>query len=296
MALIEGWLPPTRQNWQLLSTIWQISYPIIGSAQYFISWYGMGKTSVTSRFNMPGRVAWFLMEVPGFTTLLYIMKTLPAQVGVHDLPWQNQVLAGLFVIHYCYRAVLYPFIQPSMSPIHPLVALSAIGFQLCNAICLGGWLAAYGPTTASAWEKQLGYGGLAQFVAGIALFYVGLTGNYFHDEELREIRRAEQRRQEKVAREQRAKVGAQGEVRVDKHYRLPDTMLFRYMLFPHYFLEWVEWFGWWMASGWSMPGRAFFVNEVTTMFPRAKSGRAWYAERFGEEKIRRKWTIIPGVY
>uniref|UniRef100_L2FIB5 Steroid 5 alpha-reductase n=1 Tax=Colletotrichum fructicola (strain Nara gc5) TaxID=1213859 RepID=L2FIB5_COLFN len=261
MALVEGWLPPTRENWQLLSTVWQISYPIIGSMQYLISWYGMGKTSVVSRLNIPGRVAWFLMEAPGFTTMLYIMFTLPGKMGVEDLPWQNKVLAGLFVLHYCYRAVLYPLIQPSMSPIHP----------------------------------ALGAFGVAQFVAGIGLFYVGLVGNYFHDEELREIRRAEMRRQERIVKEQRAK-GVEGKVSVDKHYRLPDALLFRYVLFPHYFLEWVEWFGWWMASGWGMPGRAFFVNEVTAMLPRARSGRGWYVERFGEEKVGKRWVIVPGVY
>ncbi|KAI8185239.1 hypothetical protein K4K53_001507 [Colletotrichum sp. SAR 10_77] len=200
--------------------------PQIGSMQYLISWYGMGKTSVVSRLNIPGRVAWFLMEAPGFTTLLYIMFTLPGKVGVEDLPWQNKVLAGLFVIHYCYRAVLYPLIQPSMSPIHPAVAFSALGFQLCNATCIGGWLAAYGPTTPAAWERQLGAFGVAQFVAGIGLFYVGLVGNYFHDEELREIRRAEMRRQERIVKDQKAK-GVEGKVSVDKHYRLPDALLFR---------------------------------------------------------------------
>ncbi|KAF6806642.1 steroid 5 alpha-reductase [Colletotrichum sojae] len=292
MAIIEGWLPPSRENYTLISTVFQIAYPIIGSMQYLVSWYGMGKTSVASRFNIPGRAAWFLMEVPGLLTVLYVMGTLPARVGIEDLPWQNKVLAGLFVIHYVYRAVIYPFIQPSMSPIHPLVAASALGFQLCNGVSIGGWLAAYGPTTPEAWEARLYPFGLVQFVAGIGLFYVGLVGNYFHDEELREIRRAETRRQEKVRRE-----GSMQEAKgVDKHYRLPNTMMFRYVLFPHYFLEWVEWFGWWMASGWGVPGRAFLVNEVTAMFPRAWRGRGWYEERFGEEKIRRRWTIVPGVF
>ncbi len=62
-----------------------------------ISWYGMGKTSVISRFNLPGRIGWMIMECPGFTTLLYIMNTLPGERGITDLPWQNKVLAGLFV-------------------------------------------------------------------------------------------------------------------------------------------------------------------------------------------------------
>jgi 3-oxo-5-alpha-steroid 4-dehydrogenase 1 len=57
----------------------------------------MGKTSVVSRLNLPGRIAWFTMEAPGFLTLLYIMNTLPKQMEITDLPWQNKVLAGLFV-------------------------------------------------------------------------------------------------------------------------------------------------------------------------------------------------------
>ena len=62
-----------------------------------IGWYGMGKTSVTSRLNFPGRIGWVIMECPGFLTLLYTMKTLPTEQGVTNLPWQNKVLAALFV-------------------------------------------------------------------------------------------------------------------------------------------------------------------------------------------------------
>jgi 3-oxo-5-alpha-steroid 4-dehydrogenase 1 len=57
----------------------------------------MGKTSVTSRLNLPGRIGWFTMEAPGFLTLLWLMKTMPAEHGITELPWQNKVLAGLFV-------------------------------------------------------------------------------------------------------------------------------------------------------------------------------------------------------
>lgn len=69
----------------------------IALLQFPLSWYGMGKTSVESRLNLPGRVAWMLMEAPGFMALLYMMKTLPRMHGIEDLPWQNRVLAGLFV-------------------------------------------------------------------------------------------------------------------------------------------------------------------------------------------------------
>ena len=57
----------------------------------------MGKTSIESRWNLPGKLGWVLMEAPGFTNLLYIMFTLPAQNGIKSLPAENWLMAGLFV-------------------------------------------------------------------------------------------------------------------------------------------------------------------------------------------------------
>lgn len=56
----------------------------------------MGKTSIDSRFNIPGRIAWIVMEVPGVLTLLYLMFALPAQNGLSNLPMANWLMAGLF--------------------------------------------------------------------------------------------------------------------------------------------------------------------------------------------------------
>jgi 3-oxo-5-alpha-steroid 4-dehydrogenase 1 len=195
------------------------------------------------------------------------------------------------VIHYCYRAVLFPFLQPSMSPIHVGVWSLAFGFQVCNALCISSWLSAYGPTTTEAWSSVCS---VPQFIFGIGIFYLGLSSNFFHDEELREIRRREQKRQERI----RKKAGGEGQAAsVEKHYQIPQAGLFRYMLYPHYLSEWVEWFGFWMAAGWGCgPARAFLVNEIFSMLPRAVNGKKWYMERFGEDKIKKKWAIIPGVW
>lgn len=195
------------------------------------------------------------------------------------------------MIHYTYRAVLFPYLQPSMSPIHLLVWSAALTFQLCNATSIGCWLAAYGPTTPEAWAAT-GPFPTARFVLGILVFYLGLSSNFFHDEELREIRRSEGRRQEKMRREQGG--SAKG---IEKHYRVPEAGLFRWILYPHYLCEWIEWAGFWMAAGWGcVPARAFLFNEVATMVPRAVRGRWWYLERFGEEKVGKKWAVLPGVY
>ncbi|CAK7262477.1 hypothetical protein SEPCBS57363_000066 [Sporothrix epigloea] len=290
MTLIEGWLPPTRENYDFMMRIWTF-YPLFASTQWATSWYGMGKTSVNSRLNIPGRIAWLTMESPGFLTLLYLMSTLTEEQGITDLPWQNKVLAGLFVIHYSYRAVIYPLIAPSMSPIHVAVWGMAIAFQLVNATSIGSWLAAYGPITAKEWEAQLSPWPTLQFVVGIAIFYLGLAANYYHDDELREIRRREEQRQLRVAKENGSSPQA-----VDKHYQLPDAGLFKYMLYPHYFVEWIEWTGFYMAAGWScLPARMFVINEVCAMLPRAVKGKQWYIQRFGSDQVGRRWAVIPGV-
>lgn len=247
----------------------------------------MGKTSGNSVFNIPGRIAWFTMEIPSIITIVYTMNHLTAKHDITDLPWQNKVLAGLYVLHYVYRAVLFPFLQPSMSPIHVVVWASAISFQLTNATCIGSWLAAYGPTTQEEWNAQ-GFSVL-RFAVGLVVFYIGLTSNYFCDEELREIRRNEQRRQ--------ARLADQGKKGIEKHYSVPNNGLFKYMLYPHYFMEWIEWLGFWIAAGWSCgPARAFLLAEFFAMLPRAVSGKKWYMEKFGEEKIKGKYAVIPGVW
>ncbi|PNY25984.1 Uncharacterized protein TCAP_04080 [Tolypocladium capitatum] len=302
MAIIQGWLPPTRAHYELILKLWQFSYPVFGSCGWLFAWKGMGgKLPAPSRFNMPGRVAWLTMEVPGFLTLLYIMRTLPQQHGIHDLPWQNRVLGGLFVIHYAYRAVLFPLLQPSVAPIHVFTWSLAIGFQLFNATCLGSWLAAYGPVTPEAWAAQAP---LPQFALGIAVFYVGLAGNFFHDEELREIRRREQRRQERIRKSAGPPPSSSNDTNgtaarkvVEKHYEIPQAGLFRYVLFPHYFCEWIEWTGFLIAAGWSCaPAWAFLVNEISAMLPQAVNGREWYVDKFGEDKVGKKRAVIPWVW
>ncbi|KAM7191335.1 3-oxo-5-alpha-steroid 4-dehydrogenase domain containing protein [Rhypophila sp. PSN 637] len=297
-GLIPNWYPPNRQNYNLILFLWQF-FPLAASLQWLISWYGMGKTSVNSRLNLPGRIGWLTMEAPGFLTLLYNLRYLAPQANPHylseeySLPWQNKVLAALFVLHYSYRALLFPILQPSMSPLHILVWLFGLLFQIINGTCIGAWLAAYGPLTQKDWSSNLTFGTF-QFVLGISLFYVGLAANYYHDDELREIRRREIRRQERLASQ--SKNPEQAIKKVEKHYEIPQAGLFKVMLYPHYFVEWVEWTGFWIAAGVGCtPARCFVVNEVAAMLPRAVSGKKWYEDKFGKEKIGKKWAVIPGV-
>ncbi|KAL8694544.1 MAG: hypothetical protein Q9218_000800 [Villophora microphyllina] len=220
MAILESWLPPSREHWELITFLWQF-FPV--------------------------------------------------------------------TIHYLYRALISPlFLNPSMSPIHPLVLASALTFQVINGTCIGGYLAGYGPTTIGDWS-----GSMIRIEIGLMIFFAGFMGNIFHDDELREIRRAAAENQERKAEAQgdRAKAGG-----VEKVYMIPENGLFRIILYPHYLCEWVEWIGFWIIGGWGcVPARTFVVNEITTMLPRALSGKRWYIDRFGKERVGSRKAVIPGL-
>ena len=175
-----------------------------------------------------------------------------------------------------------------MAPIHAVVWAGASAFQLLNATSIGGWLAGYGPTTQAEWA-----GSAERIEVGMMIWAVGLMGNIFHDEDLREIRRA-------AARDHKKRQEQQGEQdngkKAEKVYKVPQNGLFSMVLYPHYFFEWIEWCGFWMVGGLACgPARTFVINEISTMLPRALQGKQWYIERFGKEKIGSRKAVIPGI-
>ncbi len=114
MAIINSWLPPSREHWEMLNWAWQF-FPLVSRmkpnteessliccsqlavGQAFTSYYPSGKTSVVSRFNIPGKIGWFTMEIPSIIIMLYNMVYLPQQLGISKLPLPNKLMAGLFV-------------------------------------------------------------------------------------------------------------------------------------------------------------------------------------------------------
>ena len=215
------------------------------------------------------------------------MVTIPRQEGIDSLPWGNWTMAGMYTVHYIYRAILSPLLlNPSMSPIHPFVAASAFCWQVINGLSLGGWLAGYGPTTTWDWA-----GRLYMIEIGLVVWGWALLGNIFHDDDLREIRRSTLKRQKAQAEKEGKPIEG-----VEKLYMLPKNGLFHFILYPHYLCEWIEWFGFYMVGGWDcVPARSFLINEVATMFPRALQGKQWYIDRFGKERVGKRKAIIPGI-
>ncbi len=183
-----------------------------------------------------------------------------------------------------------------MSPVHPLVWLSALAFQVANAVSIGGWLGGHGPVMASDWSGRHAY-----MAFGTLVWLVGFVGNFIHDDVLREIRRAAARTQQR--REQELDKGGNQATKekkkkdsVDKVYMIPQTLLFRWIFYPHYVCEWIEWAGFWIFGGrHCVPARSFLLNEISTMTPRALLGRRWYLQRFGPAKVKGRRAVIPGL-
>jgi 3-oxo-5-alpha-steroid 4-dehydrogenase 1 len=174
-----------------------------------------------------------------------------------------------------------------MSPMHISVALSALFFNVLNGACIGGYLGGYGPVTTAEWSDRMIY-----LQVGLVIWICGFLGNIYHDDELRELRRSSIREQEQKAKSE----GIKDKKSVDKVYKIPQAGLFEFILYPHYFCEWIEWTGYWIIGGWScIPARSFLLNEVTAMLPQAVSGKRWYIERFGKEKIGNRKAVIPGL-
>lgn len=273
------------------------------------------------------------MEIIGPVNMLYVMwKQEPSILG---LPLWNKITAALYVIHYVNRAVLQPlFIAPSMSPIGMEIFLVVSTFNWINGAIFGCWVVGYdtkiagynvrisGSEPLSGWRKAIPY-------AGLIVFAFGCINNIRAQLTLWRMRREEAHR--RVTKDK--KKHAQQENIYSKVYVIPPSRgLFASHLYPHYWYEWIEWFGYalvgtavlssiafasrpvttqeLMVAPWHwplaqlaekyqipfpLPALAFLLNCMAAMLPQARRGLRWYKQTFGNEAIVGRSAIVPGV-
>ena len=206
-------------------------------------------------------------------------------------------LAGLILIHYAHRSVISPLRTPSRSKIHAIVVLSAMVFNAVNGPLLGAYL-----SSPEGLSYLTGAYQRPRFWFGILIWAAGFVGNIVHDEILHNIRRKKQAEDAKKTPEQIAKEKKKGE-----HYAIPHGLLYKYISYPNYFCEWVEWFGFALAASplpsfrsWEAflatitPPFLFFVAEVLVMLPRSIKGHQWYHSKFPNYPKERK-AVIPFI-
>lgn len=285
---LTDFFPPTPEAYSSLLSMFQY-FPVITISQWLSSFHPAGKTSLaSSRLNLPGPIAWSIMEIVGPINLLYVLWRLPpmldTNMSIASLTTWNKLVASLYVVHYVNRAIISPlFASPSMSPIHASIVLSAALFNWFNSSCLAAWLVGYetpvlGYKTdggAPASSSALSSLSIAQQVlpyAGLALFAIGMAGNISAERTLYRLRREEadrrfiaianeKRKQEETKRPSGADLPPETTVqetrdRYTKVYVVPPPRgLYRAMLYPHYVFEWLEWFGFALAGTAVFPGR-----------------------------------------
>lgn len=261
----------------------------------------MGRTSIISKANLPGRYAWAAAEVLGPLNLLYVVYSLPGKLKPQPdaassvlgtgLPIQHEILGALYVIHYTNRALITPLlIAPSMSPIHASVAFMMAMFQLINSANLACWIVYSAREMGGKNHSPLFS---AMSALGIVLYFGGLAGNIVAENKLFSLRRG--------AAKRKAKSEGKATVTYDKVYTIPPAEgLFKYVMYPHYVLEWFEWTGVWVLGGawglgWGNKSAAlwFVIAEITAMLPRAYDGKKWYEGKFGKRAVAGRAGAIP---
>ncbi|PPQ97410.1 hypothetical protein CVT26_006794 [Gymnopilus dilepis] len=275
-----------------------------------------------SIFLLDGRKSWIAMELVSPLMFLYTFITSPLTVKAPPLPSLTEphaVLALCYLIHYANRALLSPLRTPSRSKTHIIVPLWGMFFNTINGSLMGSYLSS--PYA----RKYIPEAPRSMFYLGLALWFVGLLGNIYHDEILLDIRR-------KANSKGKGKADANGKP-AGEHYAIPQGGLYSLISYPNYFCEWIEWLGFALAASpvpfhlagltfssltsallsrqtyidlWNIPGHMFaptlsppwifLLSEVVLMLPRAYKGHQWYHEKFGDAYPKQRKAAIPFLF
>ncbi len=207
---------------------------------------------------IPNYLGWIIME--GWA--------LPIFIGVYLWQYNSNsyslFFAALYVLHYIYRALIYPFrIRTKGKKIPLTISFSAMFFNTINAGINAWVLARY------VYYPQ-GYCNQWPFIVGILLFVLGVYINISSDNILIHLRKP-------------------GEI----GYKIPFGGAFKYVSCANMFGEIIEWTGYAIMC-WHLAAVSFLFNTAANLIPRAIHHHRWYLQTFPEYPQDRK-AIIPFV-
>jgi len=210
---------------------------------------------------LPARLGWILMELPSPLCFAWLYFQ-----GGNRYEAAALVLFSLYMAHYIYRAVVYPFQMRGSGKTKPLLTVvMAVLFNVFNG-SLNGWaIGALAAHLNDAWLTD------PRFVIGVALFILGAGINLHSDAILRALR----------------KPG-------DSSYTIPNKGLHKQVASPNYFGEIVEWSGFALAAS-TMPALAFLLFTIANLVPRARDHLNWYRQTFPSYPEERR-ALIPKVW
>ncbi|XP_067942189.1 3-oxo-5-alpha-steroid 4-dehydrogenase 1-like [Watersipora subatra] len=206
-----------------------------------------------------GRLSWVLMEAPNLIVPLFLIAIPSSDIVM--LP-ANFILFGMFTCHYIHRTLIYPFLQP-VKPHTAITVLSAFAFCSINAYIQGLSLFVVHKYPNS-WIQQ------PSFIAGVAVWLLGLYINIRGDHVLRNLRKP-------------------GEI----GYKIPNGFWYDYVSCANFLGEVIEWFGYALAC-WNIAALSFAVFTAANLIPRAIQHHKFYKEKFEDYPKTRK-AIIPFI-
>lgn len=205
---------------------------------------------------LPGALGWLLMELPQPVGMALCFAGRARAAGLAAL-----VCLSLWMGHYAYRTLLYPFLTRTRGFALTVVATGFvlnIGFSYLN----GRHLFSFGPDRPPSWLVD------GRFLVGGVLFVGGFLLCASSDQILRDLRRPG-----------------------DTGYHTPTRGAFRWVSSPNYLGEIVEWAGWALAT-WSLAGLGIALITAANLVPRALANHRWCREHLPGYPADRK-ALIP---
>jgi len=222
------------------------------------------------RFLINAKFAWVTQEAPALLCSAYYLCTY-----WEGMPLQNRVALLLFVLHYFNRTLVYPWQLHSSKPIFIAYWIMAIIFCAINGVQQGNGLS-HMVTGATEWSSLP-----VHFWCGVVLFVAGAAGNVHADRVMERMRETSQQQQH----------SSQSKACDSKVYRVPQEGLYKYIVAANYFSEAVEWWGYFLASDFSLCALAFAVFTTITLWSRAIHKHCEYKKKDPEAMISRDGTI-----
>ena len=204
---------------------------------------------------IPSQLGWFVMEIISPIMFAYFFL-----VGNTNKNWVMWVFFICWVGHYTNRSIIYPLRQKNPAKMPLSIALFAFLFNVVNGFVNGyflGSIKSYPIDYLSNWN----------FILGVILFLIGMRINMQSDTILLSLRSK------------------------NKGYQIPKGGFFKYISYPNYFGEILEWTAFALMT-WSWAGLSFMIWTMANLVPRAIKGHEWYHQQFDDYPKDRK-AIFP---
>jgi len=213
--------------------------------------------------GIENKTAWVIMEA--FPPVVFVIFFF---MGTWKTGLMPNIFLGIWLIHYLYRAFLFPFLLRGKRTMPLSILLFGIIFNTVNAYTQGKYLFFLSPGNA---KYSVDWILKPQFIIGAAFFFTGFFIHVSSDSITRNLREP-------------------GE----SEYKIPKGGMYNFISCPNYLGEIIQWTGWALLT-WSLPGLLFAFWTVANLLPRAQSNHKWYKNTFNDYPRNRK-AIFPFLF